>query len=120
LGNLLANAVKYSPDGGEIAVEIAREDDSGRAGRAAGTTGGWAVVRVRDRGVGIPAEDRERIFGQFERGSNVGKIAGTGLGLAAARQIVALHGGTVHVESAVGSGSTFTVRLPLDAEGEAR
>ena len=115
LGNLLANAVKYSPGGGEVAVEVARED-----GAAGAADRGWAVVRVRDRGVGIPAEDRERIFGQFERGSNVGRIAGTGLGLAAARQIVALHGGTVHVESAVGSGSTFTVRLPLDAEGEAR
>ena len=105
LGNLLDNAVKYSPDGGEVLVELGRED-------------GWAVLRVRDRGIGVPAADRERIFEPFQRGSNVaGRLPGTGIGLAGARQIVEQHGGTLGVESEEGTGSTFTVRLPLEAGG---
>ena len=100
--NLLGSAVKYSPAGGEIAVTVTREADS-------------AVLAVRDRGVGIPAADLPRIFERFHRGSNVaGQIAGAGIGLAGARQIVGQHGGTITVESREGSGSTFTVRLPLE------
>jgi signal transduction histidine kinase len=105
LGNLLDNAVKYSPEGGEVVVELAAED-------------GLAVLRVRDRGIGIRLADRERIFRPFQRGTNVGRgIAGTGIGLAGARQIVEQHGGTISVESEGGAGSTFTVRLPLDRGG---
>jgi PAS domain S-box-containing protein/excisionase family DNA binding protein len=102
--NLLANAVKYSPEGGPIAVTVAREEDAG---------GGWAVVRVRDRGIGIPAEELPRVMERFRRGSNVGKIAGSGVGLAGARQIVEQHGGSIGIESAPGEGTTVTVRLPL-------
>ncbi len=108
LGNLLSNAIKYSPGGGEVQVEVACEERA---------DGRWAVVRVRDQGVGIPPDDLARVFDQFQRGSNVGWITGTGLGLAAVRQIVEQHGGTVDVESEVGRGSTFTVRLPLDHTG---
>ncbi|MBI3978022.1 MAG: PAS domain S-box protein, partial [Chloroflexi bacterium] len=106
LGNLLSNAVKYSPEAGEITVRIAGEETA--AGR-------WAVLEVRDQGVGIPAVDLPHIFERFYRGTNVaGRIAGTGVGLAGARHIVERHGGTITVESVEGSGSTFTVRLPLD------
>lgn len=101
LENLLSNAVKYSPVGSKVRVTLAREDNR-------------AVVRVIDRGVGIPDRDRDRVFEWFARGRNVeGTVRGTGLGLAGVRQIVAQHGGTVTVESEEGVGSTFTVELPL-------
>jgi PAS domain S-box-containing protein len=105
LGNLLSNAVKYSPAGGEVTVRVAREE---------GPSGPWAVLAVRDRGVGIPAADLPRVFERRHRAANVvGKIRGEGIGLAGARQIVAQHGGAIDVESAQGAGSTLTVRLPL-------
>jgi PAS domain S-box-containing protein len=104
IGNLLTNAVKYSPDGGEIVLRLGREEDEG---------GAWAVVAVRDRGVGIPDEDLAHVFERFRRGTNVRGIAGSGIGLAGVRQIVEQHGGTIGVESRQGFGSTFTVRLPL-------
>jgi PAS domain S-box-containing protein len=104
LANLFSNAIKYSPQGGVITVTLDHETDH---------TGAWAVVRVGDRGVGIPAQDLALIFQRFHRGSNVtGRISGTGLGLAGARQIIELHGGVILVESEPGAGSTFIVRLP--------
>jgi signal transduction histidine kinase len=103
--NLLGNAVKYSPDGGPVAVgvdEIINDDQS------------WAVVTIRDQGIGIPAEDVPYIFERRRRGANVvGKIAGAGVGLAGARQIVEQHGGTITVISRECVGSFFEVRLPL-------
>ena len=100
--NLVSNAVKYSPDGGDITVTVAREDD-------------MAVIAVSDHGLGIPADDAPRVFERFHRAANVaGRIAGTGIGLASARQIVERHGGRIAVESAEGVGSTFTIRLPIE------
>jgi signal transduction histidine kinase len=76
------------------------------------------VVRVGDRGIGIPAADLPRVFERFHRGTNVaGRIDGTGIGLASLRPIVAQHGGAVDVESREGRGSTVAVRLPLAAPG---
>ncbi len=72
------------------------------------------MIAVRDEGIGIPATDLPHIFERFHRGTNVvSHVQGTGIGLASARQIVALHGGTISVESVEGAGATFTVRLPL-------
>ncbi|MGH2355844.1 MAG: sensor histidine kinase, partial [Chloroflexota bacterium] len=103
--NLVANAIKYSPSGGDVALEVRREGD---------VAGAWAVLRVRDWGVGIPAAELPRIFERFYRGSNVvGRIEGAGVGLAGARQIVEQHGGRISVESEEGAGTIFTVRLPL-------
>jgi signal transduction histidine kinase len=110
LDNLLANGIKYSPNGGEIEVSLARQDDGGAA---------WAVLAVRDHGLGIPAADRPRVFERFRRARNVvGLIGGTGIGLASTRQIVEQHGGTITVVSQEGVGSTFTVRLPLTPPGD--
>ncbi len=107
LSNLLANAVKYSPAGGEIMVCVGREADA---------TDGWAVLAITDQGLGIPAGERRRVFERFCRASNVaGQISGHGVGLAGARQIVEQHGGSISVDSREGAGSTFTVRLPLPA-----
>ena len=100
--NLLENAVKYSPECRTVWVETAREEQA-------------AVLRVRDRGIGIPPEERPRIFEKFVRGE-VAKRActqGTGIGLAMVQEIVRVHHGEVDVSSEVGRGSTFTVRLPL-------
>ncbi len=108
LDNLLANAIKFSPDGGEITLRVGRVNDA---------DGCWAVLALADQGVGIPASDLPHIFQPFRRGTNVaGRIAGTGIGLAGAKQIVEQHGGTIDVESEEGAGSVFTVRLPLASD----
>ena len=105
LHNLVANAIKYSPAGGEVRLSLARDESN---------DGAWAVLTVEDAGLGIPRDDLPRIFERFERASNVvGRVAGTGVGLASARQIVQHHGGTITVASQEGAGTTFTVRLPL-------
>jgi signal transduction histidine kinase len=106
LDNLLSNAIKYSPGGGEITVTLL-EDVSSDGKRV-------ASIRVRDCGVGIPSADLGLVFERFFRARNVGRIAGSGLGLAGARAIAEQHGGTLSVESGEGIGSTFTLRLPLD------
>ena len=110
VSNLLSNAVKYSPDLGDIVVRLTRAD---------GAAGPEALLAVQDRGVGIPSEDLPHIFERFRRAQNVvGHVHGTGIGLASVRQIVEQHGGTVQVESVLGAGSTFTVRLPLGAPAQ--
>ena len=106
LDNLLANAVKYSPGGGEVTVSLGTAEAEGRL---------WAILKVRDHGLGVPVEDQAHVFEPFRRAGNVGRIAGTGIGLAASRQIVELHGGTIELRSREGTGSTFTIRLPLDS-----
>jgi signal transduction histidine kinase len=105
--NLLNNAVKYSPMGGQIALWFARENGAGRD---------WAVMNVRDQGIGIPEEELPRVFDRFYRGRNViGKIQGTGIGLAGVRQIVEQHGGRVSVTSKENEGTTVSVKIPLSA-----
>ncbi len=105
LANLLGNAVKYSPDGGEIVVRIEREMD--------GEGESWAVIVLTDQGIGVPAADLPHLFVRFHRGSNVAHIGGTGMGLAGAKRIIEQHGGSIGVVSVEGQGSSFTVRLPL-------
>ena len=102
LWNLLDNAVKYSPDCKTVWVDLESEN-------------GHLVIKARDRGIGIPASDQERIFERFARGgsSSLTSVKGTGLGLAMVQKIVRDHGGNIQVKSAEGAGSTFTVVLPL-------
>ena len=105
--NLVGNAVKYSPSGRPVSLVVTRETDG---------EGAWAVLRVRDRGLGIPADALPRLFEPYYRASNVlGQVEGTGLGLAGVRRLVEEHGGRLVVHSAEGLGSTFTVKLPLPA-----
>ncbi len=99
LGNLIANAIKFS-----------REDE--RVGLRAVDRGGEVVIEVSDRGVGIPAEEVPRLAERFYRASTAGDAQGTGLGLAITQEIVERHGGRLEVESQVGAGSTFRIRLP--------
>src|SRR5579859_693447 len=110
LGNLLDNAIKYSPDGGPVRVHVGRESES--------ETDAWAVVAVEDQGIGIPEDEVERVFGRFQRGTNViGQIAGSGIGLASARHIVENHGGSLTAVSGPRHGATVSMRLPIDPEG---
>lgn len=105
LANLLTNAVKYSPHGGVVHVTVRGTD---------GPDGNAALLVVRDEGIGIPQDDLPHVFDRFHRGTNVvGRFAGSGLGLASARQLVELHGGSISVRSEEGRGSTFAVHLPL-------
>jgi signal transduction histidine kinase len=105
LYNLLSNAVKFTPDGGSVVLSAACDGES------------HVILSVRDTGIGIPPEDRDRIFDAFEQvdSSYARQKQGTGLGLALTRRLVSLHGGDIRVESVVGEGSTFSVRLPRDA-----
>ena len=107
LTNLLSNAVKYSPDGGEIHV---------RASAVANTVD----IAVADQGMGIAPEHHEAIFDQFFQvdGSTTRRVGGSGTGLYLLKHLVAAHGGTVSVESALGQGSTFTVHLPRNGPAE--
>jgi signal transduction histidine kinase/HAMP domain-containing protein len=104
--NLLSNAVKFTPEGGKISVSASLND-------------GMAEISVADTGVGIAPEDQEAIFEEFRQvGSDYArKREGTGLGLALARRLVALHGGKLWVESEPGKGSTFTFTLPVSGHG---
>ncbi len=109
--NLIANAVKFTPAGGRIAVRVAPGDGDGTA------RPGGAVLSVRDTGTGMAPEVLPRLFDRFFRGTTT--VEGVGIGLALARELVDLHGGTIDVTSEVGFGSTFTVTLPADGTGEA-
>ncbi len=104
LTNLLANAIKYSPEGGPIDVSI-REN----------SIDGTASLSVRDQGIGIPPSQQARIFGRFERAENARAlgITGTGLGLYLSRELVVRHGGRVWFESIEDEGTTFYITLPL-------
>jgi CheY-like chemotaxis protein/anti-sigma regulatory factor (Ser/Thr protein kinase) len=106
LGNLLSNALKFTPAGGEVTVRAQRTETAG-------------VISVADTGPGIPPEKQAAVFDRFQqaqrprgRTSPHAHEEGTGIGLALAHQLVDLHGGTIELESAVGEGTTFTVRLP--------
>jgi signal transduction histidine kinase len=115
LDNLLSNAIKYSPQGGQITLRLRRESSP---------DGDQAVLEVEDRGIGVPTDEMPRIFDRFYRARNAGRIAGTGIGLAGAYQIVEQHGGTLSAARAPAGGSIFTLTLPLeeipaeDAEAE--
>ena len=134
LGHLLENAVTYSPDGGAIHVALhtvspadrtARSDigpqvSSGRSGLTMPTLSSlpgeqeWVEISVRDEGLGIAAEHLPRIFDPFYRIDTrlSREVSGLGIGLTICQRIVELHGGVIWVESTVGAGSTFHVRLP--------
>jgi signal transduction histidine kinase len=102
LGNLLENAVKYSPDGSDITVTVEDKGDS-------------FVTAVCDRGIGIPSDELGQVFERFHRGRQVSSTnyGGLGLGLYITKQIIERHGGTIWVESREGQGTTFYFSLPV-------
>ncbi|AFE11202.1 sensor protein [Corallococcus coralloides DSM 2259] len=104
LENLMGNAVKYSAAGSTVTVHLTVEEADAQQ---------FVLLAVTDQGIGIPAEDLPFVFERFHRGRNVSRdVSGSGVGLASARRMVELHGGTLVVRSVEGQGSTFTVRLP--------
>jgi signal transduction histidine kinase len=107
LGNLIGNAVKYTPAGGRVTVSLE-------------TRGASAVVSVADTGIGIPEDELPRLWQEFFRASNARKsgIVGTGLGLSIVKRRVEAYGGMISVHSRVGEGTTFSVSLPLIAAPE--
>jgi signal transduction histidine kinase len=100
--NLVHNAIKYSPDGGEVRISLFEKDDK-------------VNIEIKDEGLGIPAEAIDKVFEKFYRVDNSDRrsIGGTGLGLAIVKEIINVHSGEISVESQYGKGSTFTVSLPL-------
>jgi two-component system sensor histidine kinase/response regulator len=107
LTNLLSNAIKYSPEGSAVTFDLICQDEK-------------AIFDIKDEGIGISPEDQQRLFESFQRGSNVGKISGTGLGLTIVKKAVDLHGGQIAVKSEVGVGTTFSVAIPLNNSTLAR
>jgi signal transduction histidine kinase len=107
--NLLSNAYKYTPDGGQIKVWAERRDESGSA------NGKWVMCVVSDSGIGLLPHDQERVFQQFFRVRDARMVneTGAGLGLSIARSIVEMHGGHMWVKSTYGQGSTFHFTLPV-------
>ncbi|MCW2950148.1 MAG: sensor histidine kinase [Thermoleophilia bacterium] len=106
LVNLVQNAVKYSPEGGEVIVTVVHRDD-------------WVQYEVRDHGIGVSADEIESIFQKFFRasGGRNSTIAGTGLGLYIARELVTRLHGDIWVDSRLGEGSTFFLRIPISLRG---
>jgi signal transduction histidine kinase len=104
INNLISNAIKYSPDGGNIQIQVCADQEKK-----------LALLSVRDPGIGIPAHQQARIFGRFVRADNVREreIGGTGLGLYLSRELIERHNGRIWFESVEGHGSTFFVSLPL-------
>jgi two-component system phosphate regulon sensor histidine kinase PhoR len=102
LTNLLSNAIKYSPSGGDIRIAL-------------GTEGNVFVFKISDPGIGIPRDKIARIFEKFERVDNrdTRQAGGTGIGLFLVKHLVERHEGTITLESELGKGTTFTVKLPL-------
>ncbi len=105
LHNLIGNALKYTPANGTVAITLQDTPTS-------------VMVLVKDSGIGIASEERERIFEKFYRSKDrrIAKITGTGLGLAIARDVIRLHGGDITVDSELDHGSTFTLTLPRLAQ----
>lgn len=101
LSNLISNAIKYSPNGGEVNISVEEQDTE-------------VIVSVADQGMGIPPQAQEKLFTKFYRVDNAStrKIGGTGLGLAIVKEIVEVHGGHIWLESVVGEGSKFYFSLP--------
>jgi signal transduction histidine kinase len=108
LYNLISNGIKFTPSGGRVTISAQVLEDQ-------------LEIRVSDTGIGIPREDLPRLFQEFEQVSaqGDGRVAGSGLGLALTKRLVELHGGSVSVESVLGEGSTFALRLPLPAQAAA-
>ncbi|MDJ0590214.1 MAG: hybrid sensor histidine kinase/response regulator [Pleurocapsa sp. MO_226.B13] len=100
LGNIIANAIKYSPEGNKVLFELIPQAEA-------------IIFRIQDWGLGIPPADRQNLFEPFHRASNVGKIPGTGLGLAIVKSCVEAHQGQITLDSKVGEGTIVTAILPL-------
>lgn len=105
ISNLIDNAIRYNNKNGEVRIIIQKEND-----------GKFVDLIIKDTGVGIPAAEMKKLFTKFYRGSNVIQLEpnGNGLGLYITKNIIEQHGGQIEIESLIGRGTTFTIKLPLD------
>lgn len=117
LTNLLSNAIKYSPDGTEVRLAADLRRDGPPAGNGAVQ---WIAIAVADQGPGIPSEDQERIFGEYQKGTAGRRRSGMGIGLTLSRRLAEYMGGALTVRSAAGAGSTFTLWMPHGRQPEQR
>ena len=103
--NIIDNAIKYTQEGGEVKISLYSRTK-------------WCVIEIRDNGIGISEKSLSHIFDRFYRidKARSRKTGGTGLGLSIAHQIVTLHQGTIEVESKVGKGSAFSIKIPNNIE----
>jgi signal transduction histidine kinase len=106
LSNLVSNAVKFTPEGGQVRVRVVQHGDT-------------CQVEVTDSGIGIPVEDRAHLFERFFRASTATGTAGSGLGLAISKAIAEAHGGTIRVADSGGTGTRFVLEIPLHLAAEA-
>jgi signal transduction histidine kinase len=119
ISNLLTNAIKYTPDGGQVSCECRARTveepgwEDGWPSADELPAGRWGALRVSDSGVGIASEHLPRLFERFYRVQTQGNIPGVGLGLSIAKELVELHGGRIAVASTPGKGSVFAVYVPL-------
>ncbi len=102
IGNLVDNAIKFGAPK-PVAIDVHREN-------------GWAVVSVHDDGPGISKEDQKQVFARYRRLRSAEGHGGLGLGLYVVKSVAEAHGGTVHVDSRVGEGSTFVLKLPMSSQ----
>ena len=102
LFNLISNAIKYTPAGGRITMQARRTEE-------------WIAITVADTGIGIPAEDIDRVFGKFERANDQARQAGAGLGLSLVKSFVELHGGRIEIASTPDKGTRVTFFIPIHA-----
>ncbi|MBG1244575.1 sensor histidine kinase [Nostoc sp. NZL] len=103
LSNLLLNAIKYSPQGGNVDLSLEFKSDT-------------VILQVQDQGIGIPLADQKQLFEPFHRGKNVRSIPGTGLGLVVVKKCVDLHQGDINITTEVGIGTTCAIALPLEGK----
>jgi signal transduction histidine kinase len=104
LSNIITNAFKYSPDGGEVRLSVTEVTRNSRL---------MAGIHVSDQGIGMTPEQQARIFERFYRADPSGNIPGTGLGMSLVKEIMDLHGGEIEIVSAPGAGTTVTLWLPV-------
>ena len=105
LVNLIDNAIKFSPPDSRVEVNVDGSEE------------GWVQIAVRDRGIGVPANQRERIFEGFYQAQPELHRGGMGIGLFVSREIVEMHGGSITVEQPEDGGSRFVIRLPVCVDG---
>ncbi len=103
VNNLLSNAIKYSPDKKAVNITLDYQNEQ-------------LLLSVSDQGIGVPEKDIALLFEPFHRALNVGTLKGTGLGLTIVKESVELHGGTIELESQIGEGTTFWVKIPLTGD----
>ncbi len=105
--NVIENAIKYTPSGGSVSINLQKEKQSG-------------IIAIKDTGIGISKEKQEKIFDRFYRIDTARQEKGYGLGLSIAQQIIKYHNGTITLSSREGYGSTFTLHFPLIKQSQER